>query len=154
MGIVVHSHSATGTYSPWWLPGNPRNLSPWQQCRGWWWGWRRRAKGRRATGWRSCPESQTATSRRPTGHSHPAETHTGNSDTSCQFQDNTLTSLLITLLIYVAHQKNIFRLCEYVEVTQKNRLKRKSMYLMQQMQPRAMTDTRQAPWETTFNKNV
>lgn len=79
MGIVVHSHSTAGTCSPWWHPGNPGTPSPWRPCRGWWWGWRRRATGRRATGWRSCPETPTTTRQHPTVHTRPAETHTGNS---------------------------------------------------------------------------
>lgn len=87
MGIVVHSHSTAGTCSPWWHPGNPGTPSPWRPCRGWWWGWRRRATGRRATGWRSCPETPTTTRQHPTVHTRPAETHTGNSNTSCWFVD-------------------------------------------------------------------
>lgn len=142
MGTVVYSRSAAGTYSPWWHPGIPGSPSPWRQCRGWWWGWRRRATGRRVTGWRSCPETPTATSRHPTVHNRPAGTHTGNSDTSCRLYDNTLTGLIILLQIY-GDIKRTFSDCVCVcgVITQKSRLKRKSMYLMQQMQPRAMIES-------------
>ncbi len=103
MGFVVYSHSAAGTYSPWWHQGNPGNLSPWRQCRGWWWGWRQRATGRRATVWQSCPETPTATRQHPAIHTHPAGTHTGNSDTSCWFHDNTSINSLILLQINEKH---------------------------------------------------
>lgn len=74
MGIVVHSRSTGGTCSPWWHLGSPGIPSPWQQRQALWWGWQRRATGRRATGWQSCPGRRRATRQRPTGHTHPAET--------------------------------------------------------------------------------
>lgn len=122
MGTVVYLHSGEGTYSPWWHPSNPKTQSPWQRCQGWWWGWRPRATGRRAKEWRSCPETRRARGRHPTTRIHPAETN----------------SLIWTFnfVLMLCH----IDMCVYV-CTQKNRLKRKSMYLMQQMQPRAMTES-------------